>query len=762
MATGESDSHNPQNSEAQNPPPIRQPARYRTAFQFAPDDNFNPFQTPQRPGFGPAHWNPPLGPPQTPTHPPPQRPMPSRNDRSAPKFDGYPPSLRRFFDEIDYLGNSSGLAPAEKIQHTLRYLEFREYETWRTCPSSRGTDWEAFKAEITALYPGADEDRKYTSVDLEILVDKQSREPMQSRYQFGDYYRKFVTISDWLLARNEISIRERNTSFFNGFDRSFRDKLTDCLRLKNPDHPLHRPWNMDDINAAAKFLLDSNSASSEPYPYTHSSHYPQPRLDTPAYPTPAPVRETFDMSSFEQLMVSDVFISKLASKLGLGNQGSHSPTSSVPSAERRPRPPRPDGCIGCLDSSHYHQSCPVIADYIARGLCKRDEMKRVVLMDGTLITAQLAPGRCIRERLDNWLKSRGPPTVSTNMVEALTVTSDPAASYSYSPAETSMQDVLLGEVTAAELDELHVLDTFAISTLKKAEDIRKRIGKAINEKPTSGVATRAAVKAGKSSLAPMLSNPAHSQPSSQPPPASMSAPRMQTRYHTPVEDPAIIQRVVERALDTTVMLTQRELLAVSPEVRKIIRNEITGKRVPADSASANILEEASGGDEPVETLIQSATSPPNLIVAKSVVELRTVPVKLEGCIDIDAVLDEGSQVIGLRSDVWEKLGLPIHSNQTMVMQSANKSCNVTKGLLPNLRVTIGNCDFYLQAQVIDGTSYEMLLGRPFLTLAQANTRHFSNGDSHLTLVDPNSQAVITVPTRARNRHPNSPPPNPGF
>jgi len=62
-------------------------------------------------------------------------------------------------------------------------------------------------------------------------------------------------------------------------------------------------------------------------------------------------------------------------------------------------------------------------------------------------------------------------------------------------------------------------------------------------------------------------------------------------------------------------------------------------------------------------------------------------------------------------------------------------------LLPNLQVTIRNCDFYLQVQVIDNTSYEMLLEQSFLTLAQANTRHFSNGDSHITLVDPNSNSA---------------------
>jgi len=87
-----------------------------------------------------------------------------------------------------------------------------------------------------------------------------------------------------------------------------------------------------------------------------------------------------------------------------------------------------------------------------------------------------------------------------------------------------------------------------------------------------------------------------------------------------------------------------------------------------------------------------------------------IPLRLEGHISVEAVLDEGSQVIGLRHDIWKKLGLPILPKQTMVMQSENKFCNTTMGLLPNLRVTIGNCDFYLWVQVIDNTSYEMLLG----------------------------------------------------
>ena len=126
-------------------------------------------------------------------------------------------------------------------------------------------------------------------------------------------------------------------------------------------------------------------------------------------------------------------------------------------------------------------------------------------------------------------------------------------------------------------------------------------------------------------------------------------------------------------------------------------------------------------------------------------------VSLEENLDVEAVLDDGSQIVGLRQDLWERLGLPIRSDHVMVMEAANKSKDQTMGLLQDLKIIIGGYDFYLQVQVVKDAPYEMLLGRPFLTLTQAVTRHFRNGDSHVTLIDPNTEAIITVPTRPRKR-----------
>ena len=91
----------------------------------------------------------------------------------------------------------------------------------------------------------------------------------------------------------------------------------------------------------------------------------------------------------------------------------------------------------------------------------------------------------------------------------------------------------------------------------------------------------------------------------------------------------------------------------------------------------------------------------------------------------------------------------------MVMESANKTKNETMGLLQDLKITLGGYNFYLQVQVVKDAPYEMLLGRPFFTLTQATHKHFDNGESRLTLIDPNTQDQITFPTKAREREQSS-------
>ena len=163
------------------------------------------------------------------------------------------------------------------------------------------------------------------------------------------------------------------------------------------------------------------------------------------------------------------------------------------------------------------------------------------------------------------------------------------------------------------------------------------------------------------------------------------------------------------------------MYVILPDICQYLKDNVTTRRINTPNiASTNTLEETEE-DLPAMVLLQGASSSPDLLIVQPTVELCTIPVKLEGNVEVEAILDDSSQVVSIYRDVWEKLKSPIHTNQAMTMELANGSRDRTMGLLPNLRVIIGECNFYLQVQVIESASFEMLLGCPFFTLAQAST-----------------------------------------
>jgi hypothetical protein len=61
-------------------------------------------------------------------------------------------------------------------------------------------------------------------------------------------------------------------------------------------------------------------------------------------------------------------------------------------------------------------------------------------------------------------------------------------------------------------------------------------------------------------------------------------------YSTPVEDPAVILKVVKRALNVPVSITQRELLSIYPEAQKQYKELTTMRRVSTGTTEVSKLE----------------------------------------------------------------------------------------------------------------------------------------------------------------------------
>jgi hypothetical protein len=616
------------------PPGIYPPLGFNPA-QFPGGNLQPPSPTPSPPPNPPAHQ--PQNPPLVIQYNQP-RVMPSRYDRNAPKFDGNPRLLKRFFEDIEVLARHCRISPEEQIAQTLRYLDGNDYDTWRMRPSAAGNDWDNFKREITDMYPGADDNSRYSVTDLELFVKRHASSPMSDQSQFGAYYREFLTRSGWLRTRGMISQRERNKLFINGFHIDFRNQLRTQLRLQEPLHPLDEPWNIAFVEQAARFLLDGMNGGSVlalPPPVVSPPAPPQYNPPVPLPIVNSSLRPTFDMSSIEQILMSDAFINRLASRI----PSSVPLQQSYPSNSNASRTLWP--CGMCSSTEHLFRNCPAVDDYMRRGLCKRDSTNRICVPDGTQITPQLAPGRNMRERIDNWHKAH--PRASSVQANIVEVSYPSITNEIISPAVTSMS--YSDNPSSQDEEEIRRLGVVALAAMKRQEEIKKRAGNVSKGKGPPGQNN-----ASSNSLPPIqLSPPAK--------PVASPLPQPQFRFASPIEDPKVVQNVIQRSLDGTIILTQRELYAIAPDIRKYVKEQVTTHRIPAGpTVNASVLEDANlqAQTMPLSTIYNHPSSPSGqLIVANQIETLRTIPLELDGKFTVDAILDEGSQIIGIRQDIWE-------------------------------------------------------------------------------------------------------------
>ena len=648
--------------------------------------------------------------------------MPSRHDRAAPKFDGKPSSLAAFIDDISQLAAACALSDQDKIKWTVRYAPSEDAELWEMQPNYGTENWEEFKKELYALYPGSTGDRKYSVANLEALTEKQASVPMETSEEFGRYYRAFSKVATFLKKRDKLTDREISAQFILGLNYSFRVKVRAQLKAQNPTHHTDDPYSLKEISTAALFLLSCNQNDKiEPEPES----------------MPTVKRETFDASNFG-FNQSNISMAALAQELTKHMDLLKTLSVAAPIQQSQSYRARDNNCCNfCSDPTHYINNCPHANDYINKGKCKRNAEGFMVLPNGDRINARIAPGKNLRERIDNWHTTNNVNvnivnTVSSNFVEASHLQDD--IDYTWMEPENENDDTPLP--TEREVEELQMLESLIATTQKKVEETKKKITRS---GPTTRSFTRQEEQAPKQ---PVPASRISEKPCKQP---ASAGPAPQFRYHTPIENSALITKVAEQALDVQITLPIRDILSISPDVRRHIKDQIVTKRVT--SASANALSANTNNVECFMAALPERAD--NIIVADHSVNLQVLDLTLDDKVQVEAILDEGSQIVGLRKDIWEKLGVPVRSDHKMNMISANASSNQTIGLIHDLKVTIGAYNFYLQVQVVENASYEMLLGRPFLTLTEANTQHYANGDSHITLQDPNSKAIITLPTRAR-------------
>src|ERR1700760_4717322 len=115
--------------------------------------------------------------------------------------------------------------------------------------------------------------------------------------------------------------------------------------------------------------------------------------------------------------------------------------------------------------------------------------------------------------------------------------------------------------------------------------------------------------------------------------------------------------------------------------------------------------------------------------------------------------DSGSQIIAINRCIAIGLDITWDPNITVRMEDMHGGLASTLGLAKNVPFKFGDITVYLQCHVQNRAPFEVLLGRPFDVLTESEVRTFGNGDTEITIKDPNSSKKVTMGMFSRGQKP---------
>ncbi|KAH6876764.1 hypothetical protein BKA70DRAFT_1448527 [Coprinopsis sp. MPI-PUGE-AT-0042] len=704
--------------------------------------------------------------------------LPARNERRAPVWDEEPETLAQFFVEVEELMVECDVEAAEYIKSCLRYVPTQEIRYWKNIqkglPEGKENDWEEFKKQVFEIYPGSGAE-SYTVADINKLAESTAKRRMTTLAEFMDYYKRFTLVADALVESGMIGKVDQSERLLRGLPAGLRALVEEQLLRQDAEHIPGNPVEESEIRKAVTTVLKRNVAIAALSETVGSS--------TKDARSSSVTKQVFDGSALTPESLVNSFASIMSAAVEkITAMHQPAPGSSGPGVS-----PgygfgsRPQTCSFCNDPAHFIRACPHMKSYLDRGIIKRDNEGKLTLPNGDRITPQTAPGRNLKERIENWQKSN---SVTSNFYH---VAGYQKKSFDVKDSVSSYTHARIEEVSDDEDDmgygvsvsDIPMLEQFAHETTKKLEAARKleaenkkksmqKEGKKGNEHPQKPVAPKKAdEKKGK---------PKHTE---LPKLDDGAAYRIRTR----IEDTAVSGELKDKILGTEISVSIGDILATAHGVRKDLNDDLRPRKVAANevnkfethyfnASGSESEEEGEGGQHDngwdsddgniaihcsqhnkLNHGCESGELPPlprsDFISSRHSEPLRTVDATILDKLQVKGTMDNGSQVITMHARVWKELGVGRRSDHIMHMESANGSHNDTLGVIPHLKVNIGGIDFYLQVQVVEDASFDLLLGRPFTVLARAVTKDHADGGQDITLTDPHTGARVTIPTRAK-------------
>jgi len=266
-----------------------------------------------------------------------------------------------------------------------------------------------------------------------------------------------------------------------------------------------------------------------------------------------------------------------------------------------------------------------------------------------------------------------------------------------------------------------------------------------------------------------------------------------------IQNPKVADTVYERSMKApSVTISPEDLLSLSPEIWQRMCDAVTPKQViTSDVTESQTLATHYNSEVPLpfvgevidpgpvhtghgipppagiipkdHTLLPSAiiipdpyemylnslepgTQPDVLTVTKELHALQSLMMLINNQTHVESIINPGSQIITMLDAVCHNLGLHYDPRIQLNMQSVNGIIDKSLSLACNIPCRISDITLYLQIHVICDPTYDILMGRPFDVLTQSIIRNYVNKDQTITIHNPNSGEVTTIPTIPRGHH----------
>ena len=224
----------------------------------------------------------------------------------------------------------------------------------------------------------------YTIQDWETIIRHYARVGIKNSTDLGEYYRRYLLITRYLIGKGQLSTQEQSWSFFTGMQPHFEKEVRLRLRHKFVNHFPDDPYSLKDIYKAVSFILLGAIASGM------------------QAPNPLAITNT-DASSakIEALATAVSGLSEIVKNVLQMQQVGVSKPKPMGAAAAGTNSTRTGICNFCEVPGHFIQECKIVEKYTQFGKCKRSPEGKVVLPSGAMVP-QSIQGAWLRNQVDKW------------------------------------------------------------------------------------------------------------------------------------------------------------------------------------------------------------------------------------------------------------------------------------------------------------------------------------------------------------------------